>query len=83
MQAKRAFEVHANAHALDEYKSHYTKTGKCLMLIERRYVDSVSPGAPGGTEPLPRCELTPSLDEEKKCATREEFDAFVNGYLKE
>jgi hypothetical protein len=114
MQAKRAFEVHANAHPLDEYKSHYTKTGKCLMLIERRYVDSVSPGrvdlhvlaslidanerrqyaayeeirhlnspAPGGTEPLPRCELTPSLDEEKKCTTREEFDAFVAGYLKD
>jgi len=119
-QAKRAFEeLHANARVgqtpLDKYKSHYyTKTGKCLMLIESRYVDSVATGrvdlhvsaslidanerrqyaayeeirhlnspAPGGTEPLPRCELTPSLDEEKKCATREEFDAFVNGYLKE
>jgi hypothetical protein len=116
MQAKRAFEeLHAKAHPLDEYKSHYyAKTGKCLMLIESRYVDSVASGrvdlhvlaslidanerrqyaayeeirhlnhpAPGGTEPLPRCELTPSIGEEKKCTTREEFDAFVAGYLKE
>jgi len=115
MQAKRAFEeLHANAHPLDEYKSHYSKTGKCLMLIERNYVDAVAPAredlhvlvslidanerrqyaayeeirhlnrpAPGGTGPLPRCELTPSLGEEKKCTTREEFDAFVAGYLKE
>jgi hypothetical protein len=120
MQAKRAFEeLHANAQVgqapLDKYRSHYyTKTGKCLMLFERNYVDAVAPGtedfhdlaslidandrrqyaayekishlnppAPGRTEPLPRCELTPSLGEEKKCATREEFDAFVNGYLKE
>jgi len=113
MQAKRAFEVHANAHPLDEYKSH-SKTGKCLMLFERNYVDAVAPGGgdfhdlaslidandrrqyaayekishlnsppPRGTEPLPRCELTPSLGEEKKCTTRGEFDAFVAGYLKE
>ena len=41
------------------------------------------PPAPGRTEPLLRCELTSSLGKEKKCATREEFDAFVNGYLKE
>ena len=120
MQAKRAFEeLHANAQAgqtpLDKYKSHYyTKTGKCLMLFERNYMDAVAPGredfhdlaslidandrrpyaayekishltppAPDGTEPSPRCELTPSPGEEKKCTTRGEFDAFVAGYLKE
>jgi hypothetical protein len=127
MQAKRAFEEHhADAQVgqtlLDEYQSHYyTKTGKCLMLIERNYVDTGTSAndpareefhdlallidanerrqyaayeqishlqtdlrpVPGATEPLPRCELTPSLREEKKCETREEFDAFVTGYLEE
>lgn len=49
MQAKRTFEeLHANAQVgqtlLDEYKSHYyTITGKCLMLVERNYVDTVAP----------------------------------------
>jgi hypothetical protein len=49
MQATRTFEeLHANAQVgqtlLDQYKSHYyTITGKCLMLVERNYVEAVAP----------------------------------------
>jgi len=123
MQAQRAFEeLRADAQVgqtlLDEYRSHYyTRTGKCLMLIERNYVTDGHPAredfhvvsllidanerrryaayeqtsplkadippAHGATRPQPLCELIPSLREEKKCETREEFDAFVAGYLDE
>jgi len=33
--------------------------------------------------PPSQCELIPSLREKKNCTTREEFDAFVAGYMEE
>ena len=77
-----------------DYQSHYnTKLEKCLMLItmmgnqsqtsvylsdayERRiYAKYLVP-------PI-TCELIPSLPEKKHCNSREEFDAFVAGYMEE
>jgi hypothetical protein len=84
-----------------DYQSHYfTKTGKCLVLVETSDMlagaISTTEGRPYATYvwmsqkdkkywevPPTACELSPSLREKKQCKTREEFDAFVAGYMEE
>jgi hypothetical protein len=91
-----------------DYQSHYfTKTGKCLMLIETTdmmggtssntaYLIDANEGRSYATYvwmsrkdkkywevPPTACELSPSLRDKKNCKTREEFDAFVAGYMEE
>jgi hypothetical protein len=81
-----------------DYQSHYnTKLEKCLMLItmmgnqsqtsvylsdayERRIYAEYTKY---WEVPPITCELVPSLREKKHCNSREEFDAFVAGYMEE
>ena len=122
MQAKRSFQERqardlaeqkqmggTSQRFSSDYQSHYyTKTGKCLMLVETTemtafgnsattaYLIDANEGRPYASYewmsrkdkkywevPPTVCELSPSLLDKRNCKTREEFDAFVAGYLEE